>query len=97
MKPVWGEDAMEFKPERWVSETGGLRHEPSFKFLAFNVGPRTCIGKNLAMNLMKIVVVEILRNYDIKIVKGQKIEPVPGLTLHMRHGLGVTVSKRCLA
>ncbi|KFK22185.1 hypothetical protein AALP_AAs38949U000100 [Arabis alpina] len=44
MRAVWGEDAFEFKPERWVSETGGLRHEPSFKFLAFNAGPRTCIG-----------------------------------------------------
>nr|QWK52244.1 cytochrome P450 96A57 [Isatis tinctoria] len=94
MKSVWGEDAMEFKPERWISESGGLRHEPAFKFFSFNAGPRTCLGKNLAMNLMKIVVVEVLQNYDFKIVHGQKIEPVPGLTLHMRHGLRVTVSKK---
>ncbi|CAH8344691.1 unnamed protein product [Eruca vesicaria subsp. sativa] len=33
MKAVWGEDASEFKPERWITETGMLRHEPSFKFL----------------------------------------------------------------
>lgn len=55
MRAVWGEDATEFKPERWVSESGGLRHAPSFKFLSFNAGPRTCPGKQLAMTLMKTV------------------------------------------
>ncbi|WZZ46145.1 hypothetical protein YC2023_042404 [Brassica napus] len=34
----------------------GLRHEPSYKFLAFNSGPRTCYGKHLAMTKMKTVV-----------------------------------------
>ncbi|KAL0891710.1 hypothetical protein Bca101_015693 [Brassica carinata] len=94
MKDVWGEDAAEFKPERWISETGGLRHEPSYKFLSFNAGPRTCLGKNLAMDLMKTVIVEILQAYEINVVHGQKIEPKPGLILHMKHGLKVTVAKK---
>ncbi|VVB09728.1 unnamed protein product [Arabis nemorensis] len=94
MKAVWGEDAMDFKPERWFSETGGFRHEPSYKFLSFNAGPRTCLGKNLAMNLMKTVIVEILQNYEVKVVNGQKIEAKPGLILHMKHGLKVTISKK---
>ncbi|KAL0686547.1 hypothetical protein Bca4012_086224 [Brassica carinata] len=64
-----GEDASEFKPERWISETGVLRHEPSFKFLAFNAGPRTCLGKKMAMVLMKAVVVEILQNFDVKVAE----------------------------
>ncbi|XP_010431923.1 PREDICTED: alkane hydroxylase MAH1-like [Camelina sativa] len=97
MTAVWGEDATEFKPERWISGTGGLRHSPSFKFLSFNAGPRTCPGKQLAMTLMKTVVVEILQNYDIKVIKGQKIEPESGLMLHMKHGLRVTITKRCSA
>ncbi|KAF3533570.1 hypothetical protein DY000_02042466 [Brassica cretica] len=41
MRAIWGEDALEFKPERWVSETGGLKHEPSYKFFSINAGPRT--------------------------------------------------------
>ncbi|KAF8045116.1 hypothetical protein N665_5580s0002 [Sinapis alba] len=97
MRSVWGEDAWEFKPERWISETGGLRHEPSSKFLAFNSGPRTCPGKHLAMTAMKTVVVEILQSYDIKLVKGHKIEPKPRLILHMKDGLRVTLTKRCSA
>ncbi|KAF3555271.1 hypothetical protein F2Q69_00016066, partial [Brassica cretica] len=78
MEAVWGEDALEFKPGRWVSETGGFRKEPSYKFFAFFGGPRSCLGKLLAMTLMKTAVVEILQNYDFQLVKGQTIEPATG-------------------
>ncbi|KAL0726305.1 hypothetical protein Bca4012_022398 [Brassica carinata] len=94
MKAVWGEDASEFKPERWITETGMLRHEPSFKFLAFNAGPRTCLGKKIAMVLMKAVVVEMLQNFDIKVAERQIIEPGPHLILSMKHGFRVSVIKR---
>ncbi|KAF3568961.1 hypothetical protein DY000_02013007 [Brassica cretica] len=49
MRSVWGEDALDFKPERWISESGELKHEPSYKFMAFNAGPRACLGKHLAL------------------------------------------------
>ncbi|KAF8093157.1 hypothetical protein N665_0389s0020 [Sinapis alba] len=94
MKAVWGEDALQFKPERWITENGGLKHEPSFKFLAFNSGPRTCLGKHLAITQMKMVVVELLQNFDVKVIKGQKIEPVLGFILSVKHGLRVTITKR---
>ncbi|XP_013627709.1 PREDICTED: alkane hydroxylase MAH1-like [Brassica oleracea var. oleracea] len=97
MKSIWGEDALQFKPERWISETGKLRHEPSSKFFVFNSGPRICPGKNLAILVMKNVVVEILQNYDIKLVKGHKVKPKPRLVLQMKHGLRVTLTKRCSA
>nr|QWK52313.1 cytochrome P450 96A8-3 [Isatis tinctoria] len=95
MRAVWGEDALEFKPERWVSATGELRHEPSYKFFSFNSGPRACLGKHTAMVQLKTVVVEILQDYDIEVLEGQNIEPDPGLILHMRHGIKVTLNKRC--
>nr|QWK52275.1 cytochrome P450 96A12 [Isatis tinctoria] len=95
MRAVWGEDALEFKPERWISERGVLRHVPSFNFLAFNGGPRKCLGKQIAMFQMKTLTVAILQNYDIEVAKGQKIEPQGGLILTMKHGLKVTIRKRC--
>ncbi|KAG2319061.1 hypothetical protein Bca52824_012274 [Brassica carinata] len=98
IRSVWGEDALEFKPERWISETGELRHEPSSKFLVFNSGPRTCSGKHLAMVTIKTIVVEILQHYDINLVKGHhKIKPKAHLNLLMKHGLRVTLTKRCSA
>ncbi|KAL1207665.1 Alkane hydroxylase MAH1 [Cardamine amara subsp. amara] len=97
MRAVWGEDASEFKPERWISErNGGLKHEPSFKFFVFNSGPRNCLGKKLSFLQMKTVAVEIIRNYDIKVVEGHKIEPASSIVLHMKHGLKVTIAKRGL-
>ncbi|CAG7861563.1 unnamed protein product [Brassica rapa] len=93
MRCVWGEDASDFKPERWISENGGLRSEPSSKFLVFSAGPRTCLGKRLALLQMKMVAAEIIQNYDFKVVEGQKIEPVTSIILRIKHGLKVTVSK----
>ena len=48
------------KPERWISESGGKVHVPSFKFIAFNAGPRTCIGKDTAFIQMKIIASAII-------------------------------------
>ncbi|XP_019093295.1 PREDICTED: alkane hydroxylase MAH1-like [Camelina sativa] len=95
MKSVWGEDASEFKPERWISESGRLIHVPSFKFLSFNAGPRTCLGKDVVMTNMKTIAVKIIQNYEIKVIEGHKVEPFPSIILYMKHGLKVTVTKRC--
>lgn len=37
MKLLWGDDANEFKPERWIDENGCFRPESPFKFTAFQV------------------------------------------------------------
>lgn len=46
MKSVLGNDAEDFRPERGISDSGKLRHEPSYKFLALNGGPRIAWGKS---------------------------------------------------
>jgi cytochrome P450 len=37
MKFLWGEDAEQFRPERWLDENGNFKKESSFKFTAFQV------------------------------------------------------------
>jgi len=49
-KAIWGEDALEFNPDRFVSN---LKPSP-FLFTAFQAGPRTCLGQSLAMLEMKV-------------------------------------------
>ena len=39
---LWGPDAEQFKPERWLQ----MSEAPSqYKFIAFNAGYRLCLGK----------------------------------------------------
>ncbi|XP_040986479.1 alkane hydroxylase MAH1-like [Juglans microcarpa x Juglans regia] len=94
MEGIWGEDFLEFKPERWISEIGGIVRIPSYKFIAFNTGPRSCLGRDLTFFQMKTIVPAILWNYRIQVVEGHPISPCLSVMLHMKHGLKVRVSKR---
>ncbi|XP_017250649.1 alkane hydroxylase MAH1-like [Daucus carota subsp. sativus] len=94
MESIWGKDCLEFKPERWITDKGGIKHEPSYKFPAFNAGPRTCLGKEMAFIQMKMVATSILHNYKIEVVKGQQVVPSDSVILQMKYGLKVMVSKR---
>lgn len=40
LESVWGSDAEEMKPERWISEQGDLIKENQYKWPVFNAGPR---------------------------------------------------------
>ncbi|KAJ6833602.1 putative cytochrome P450 86B1 [Iris pallida] len=95
MEGVWGEDCAEFRPERWISEQGKLRHEPSCKFLAFNCGPRTCLGKDIAFTQMKAVAAAIVCNFDVEAAAdGHAVQPRPSVILHMKNGWMVRIKKK---
>ncbi|GMY13274.1 alkane hydroxylase MAH1-like [Fagus crenata] len=87
MESIWGKDCLEFKPERWISERGRILHVPSFKFIAFNAGPRTCLGKEMAFIQMKIIVSAIIWNYHVQVVEGHPVSPGISIILQMKHGL----------
>ncbi|XVF58649.1 hypothetical protein PTKIN_Ptkin07bG0083200 [Pterospermum kingtungense] len=95
MKSIWGEDCLEFKPERWITERGGIKHEPSYKFLSFNAGPRTCLGKEVAFVQMKAVASAIIYNYCIHVLEDQTpVVPAVSIILHTKDGLIARVSSR---
>ncbi|XP_071724456.1 alkane hydroxylase MAH1-like [Rutidosis leptorrhynchoides] len=94
MPNIWGEDCLEFKPERCISEKGRLNHEPSYKFLAFNSGPRTCIGKDMSLIQIKMAAISVIWYYHIKIVEGNIISPSNSVVLAMANGLKVRFTKR---
>lgn len=94
MEEVWGKDCLEFKPERWISGSGKIKHEPSYKFVAFNAGPRTCLGKEMAFIQMKMVAATIIHHYNIKLVEGHTVSPRDSIILQTKHGLRVSLSTR---
>lgn len=65
-KAVWGDDALEFKPDRWIDpSTGLLKPICPFKFPAFLAGPRACLGKKLAMVELKMMLAVVLTRFDL--------------------------------
>nr|XP_015879106.3 alkane hydroxylase MAH1-like [Ziziphus jujuba var. spinosa] len=49
VKETWGEDCLEFKPERWISCDGKeIVNVPAYKFTAYNAGPQSCLSKGMS-------------------------------------------------
>ncbi|PRQ59927.1 putative abieta-7,13-dien-18-ol hydroxylase [Rosa chinensis] len=95
MKFIWGDDAEEFRPERWLDENGNFQEESPFKFLAFNAGPRICMGKDYSFILMKIFAAALLNNYTFKLSDEKKVVKYKMMvTLHINKGLNVHASPR---
>lgn len=67
---IWGADCCEFKPSRWLDESGKLRTFPAWTNHVFNAGPRLCLGMNLATFEAVSVMVEIVRNFDLDFAPG---------------------------
>ncbi|KAI9013566.1 cytochrome P450 [Hyaloraphidium curvatum] len=66
---VWGADRLEFKPERWLDEKGGLKREDSYKYPAFNAGPRICLGMDMAKQEAMVLMCAMLRRFRLEVVR----------------------------
>ncbi|CAO1613897.1 unnamed protein product [Parajaminaea phylloscopi] len=75
MPEVWGPDCKEFKPERFLTQTGGgdvkaastttIKNFSQWQFHSFNGGPRLCLGKSLATYEGMAVAAAIVGRYDV--------------------------------
>ena len=60
---VWGSDAEEFNPDRWDSATDRQRAA----FIPFGLGPRACIGRNVADMALALIISTICKRYDFEL------------------------------
>ncbi|KAG9001078.1 hypothetical protein FRB93_012458 [Tulasnella sp. JGI-2019a] len=63
-KDLWGDDADDFVPDRWLGERAKDIAADSFQFVPFNVGPRICLGQQFAYNEASFVLVRLLQVID---------------------------------
>lgn len=95
MKFLWGDDAEEYKPERWLDGGGFFKQESPSKFTAFQAGPRICLGKEFAYRQMKIFSAVLFRYFDFKLSDDKKtVNYRTMLNLHIDGGLPVRVFHR---
>ena len=74
-KDLYGEDAMQFVPERW--EDGTLAKEIGYGYLPFNGGPRVCLGQDFALLEAGYTVARIVQRFPyIKVPEGEEIVEV---------------------
>ncbi|KAK3640620.1 hypothetical protein LTR22_016910 [Elasticomyces elasticus] len=90
---VYGPDAADFSPERWLysSEEQLLRMRRSW--LPFGLGSRTCIGKNISLLEMSKLVPELIKAFDFEAVRGEGWE-VKNQWFVIPKSLNVTVKQR---
>lgn len=62
-KKLWGEDALEFKPERFEPENFKKVHP--YSYLPFSKGPRMCIAVKFATISIKIFLSRFLMQYQL--------------------------------
>ncbi|KAB0792147.1 hypothetical protein PPYR_14106 [Photinus pyralis] len=83
-KEIWG-DPENFRPERFLDESGELVSHP--QFLPFGLGKRKCLGDAFARGCLFIFTTEFLRRYEIRPVDEKNLpsaEPLPGLVASPR-------------
>jgi cytochrome P450 len=63
-KDYYGEDAEEFRPERWLDtpEKKGLR--PGWEYLPFNGGPRICLGQQFALAEASYTTIRLMQEFS---------------------------------
>jgi len=100
-RSIWGEDAFEFRPERWLAPNS---HPRSFEIpgvysgvMSFLGGPRHCIGYRFALLEMKVLVYSLVRSFHFGLPDpAPLIEKRSGIIIHPVIKDSGDKAKRCM-
>jgi cytochrome P450 len=90
--PAFWSEPERFRPERFAGIDAKERHR--FAYIPFSVGPRHCIGENMAMFEMLVHVNRMTRRFRLKRVSATPIEFEAQINLRPRSNLLMTIEER---
>jgi cytochrome P450 len=85
-------DPLRFDPLRFEPARKAGRHR--FAYFPFGGGPRVCIGDGFAWLEGALVIATIAQRWRLELVPGQRVAPLPRVTLRLRNGLQVVPRSR---
>ncbi|KAF1982572.1 putative P450 monooxygenase [Aulographum hederae CBS 113979] len=96
---LWGPDAKEFKPDRWINEetgtpnkTGGA--ESNYAIATFLHGPRSCIGQGFAMAELRCLIAAFICRFAWEMADPKEEPVVAGvITTKPRDGMHLRLKK----
>jgi cytochrome P450 len=81
-----------YDPTRFTEENEAKI--PKYAYLPFGGGPRVCIGNHFALMEAQILLAQIIRRYELRVVEGAQIEPERSATTHPKNGLPMHITER---
>jgi cytochrome P450 len=93
---IWGRDALEFNPERWVDVDSQGNRKPNYRGgadsnysqLTFLHGPRSCIGQNFARAELRCLTAAFVKAFEWELVgKAEDVVPFGAITTKPKSGL----------
>lgn len=89
---IWGADCDEFDPDRWDRLGGSAAHASAF--MTFSQGPRMCIGKVVTVMQFKVIMVEMVSQFDFELAGSGELAFVnPSPILRLKGGLKFRVNR----
>lgn len=81
-----------FDPSRW--DTENMKSMPKFAYFPFGGGARTCIGRDISLIEVVLVLATIAQNYHLRTRPMQKLAFASGLILRPKHSIPASLTKR---
>ncbi|GMN25978.1 hypothetical protein TIFTF001_001145 [Ficus carica] len=87
---TWGPDSYKFNPNRFSNGITGACKLPHL-YMPFGVGPRICLGQNLAMVELKILLALLLSKFSFTLSPNYVHKPTINLVIEPQNGLDLLV------
>ncbi|KAF7351056.1 High nitrogen upregulated cytochrome P450 monooxygenase 2 [Mycena sanguinolenta] len=92
-------------PERWLPDAEAQLGQPVIHnldgFMPFSLGPANCVGRNLAMREMRLVIAQLIYKYDVQpaeknpeLFKKQWLDGLQDHQILLKGPLNVTLTRR---
>ena len=91
-RELWGADAEQFNPERWLGygKANGGGAENNFAFMTFSHGPRSCIGQGFAKAELSCVIAKFVGRFEFAMKDiNENVTPQGPMTAKPKNGMNI--------